>query len=204
LARKEVDVISVLSKTHTGIHEPKLKGDLTEFLENQYFRFDYAFDETCSSDLVYKYTAKPLVQTVFDGGMRTCFAYGQTGSGKTHAIGGVCQNRTQDWKKRIFAMAVEDVCKFLKSPGYKVLKLMVSVSFFEICGAMSSIYWRIKPNCASLKMTSSKCRSLVLLKEQSTQWMRSLKAYSTVAVLEHPGRHQETPVLHGLMQYSRL
>ena len=31
-----------------------------------------------------RHTAKPLVQTIFEGGMATCFAYGQTGSGKTH------------------------------------------------------------------------------------------------------------------------
>jgi kinesin family protein 2/24 len=61
LARKEVDVISVLSKNHIVVREPKLKVDLTKFLEKQYFRFDYAFDETCSYDVVYKYTAKPLV-----------------------------------------------------------------------------------------------------------------------------------------------
>lgn len=28
------------------------------------------------------------MQTIFDGGMATCFAYGQTGSGKTHTMGG--------------------------------------------------------------------------------------------------------------------
>lgn len=32
----------------------------------------------------YRFTARPLVQTLFEGGMATCFAYGQTGSGKTH------------------------------------------------------------------------------------------------------------------------
>ena len=31
-----------------------------------------------------RYTAKPLVDTIFNQGMATCFAYGQTGSGKTH------------------------------------------------------------------------------------------------------------------------
>jgi kinesin family protein 2/24 len=54
VARKEVDVISVPSKDQIVVHEPKLKVDLTKFLENQLFRFDYAFDETCGNDLVYK------------------------------------------------------------------------------------------------------------------------------------------------------
>ena len=40
-------------------------------------RFDYAFDETTDNELVYKYTAKSLVQSIFEGGMATCFAYGQ-------------------------------------------------------------------------------------------------------------------------------
>lgn len=31
-----------------------------------------------------RFAAKPLVQSIFEGGMATCFAYGQTGSGKTH------------------------------------------------------------------------------------------------------------------------
>lgn len=34
--------------------------------------------------LIFRFTAKPLVQSIFEGGMATCFAYGQTGSGKTH------------------------------------------------------------------------------------------------------------------------
>lgn len=35
-------------------------------------------------NLTCRFTAKPLVKTIFEGGMATCFAYGQTGSGKTH------------------------------------------------------------------------------------------------------------------------
>ena len=31
-----------------------------------------------------RFTAKPLVESIFEKGMATCFAYGQTGSGKTH------------------------------------------------------------------------------------------------------------------------
>lgn len=130
--RKEVDVITVPSKDQIVVHEPKNKVDLTKYLDNQIFRFDYAFDETCSNELVYKYTAKPLVQTIFEGGMATCFAYGQTGSGKTHTMGGDFQGKTQDCKKGIYAMAAKDIFKFLHSPKYQLLNLIVSASFFEI------------------------------------------------------------------------
>ncbi|KAK0181603.1 hypothetical protein PV327_003875 [Microctonus hyperodae] len=132
LARKEVDVISVSSKDQLVVHEPKNKVDLTKYLENQLFRFDYAFDETCNNEIVYKYTAKPLVQTIFEGGMATCFAYGQTGSGKTHTMGGDFNGKTQDCKKGIYAMAAKDVFKYLKSPKYRPLNLVISASFFEI------------------------------------------------------------------------
>ncbi|XP_050669677.1 kinesin-like protein KIF2A isoform X2 [Leptidea sinapis] len=132
LAKKEVDVISVPTRDQMIVHEPKNKVDLTKYLENQKFRFDYAFDDTCTNEVVYKYTAKPLVQTIFDGGMATCFAYGQTGSGKTHTMGGDFQGKSQDCKKGIYAMAARDVFAYLRSPRYKPLNLIVSASFFEI------------------------------------------------------------------------
>ncbi|PNF20182.1 Kinesin-like protein Klp10A [Cryptotermes secundus] len=132
LNREEPDVISVPCKDEIVVHEPKVKVDLTKFLENQRFRFDYAFDENCSNELVYKYTAKPLVRTIFERGMATCFAYGQTGSGKTYTMGGDFQGKTQDYKKGIYAMAAEDIFKYLKSSEYKDLNLRVSASYFEI------------------------------------------------------------------------
>jgi hypothetical protein len=129
VAKEEVDVISVPSKEEIVVHEPKVKVDMSKVLENQLFKFDYAFDENCSNDLVYKYTAQPLVQTIFQGGMATCFAYGQTGSGKTHTMGG---DKTQGCRKGIYTMAAEDVFRFLDSPMYENLNLVVSASFFEI------------------------------------------------------------------------
>lgn len=132
LNRKEVDVITVPNRDLMVVHEPKLKVDLTKFLENSTFRFDYAFDESANNELVYKYTARPLVQTIFDGGMATCFAYGQTGSGKTHTMGGDFSGKTQDCTKGIYALATKDVFRLLKSPKYKNEDLVVSSSFFEI------------------------------------------------------------------------
>ncbi|XP_077549157.1 kinesin-like protein 10A [Haemaphysalis longicornis] len=132
LNRKEVDVITVPNRDLIVVHEPKAKVDLTKFLENSTFRFDYAFDDSANNELVYKYTARPLVQTIFDGGMATCFAYGQTGSGKTHTMGGDFSGKTQDCTKGIYALATKDVFRLLRSPKYKNEDLVVSSSFFEI------------------------------------------------------------------------
>merc|ERR1719341_2772410 len=130
--KKEVDVVTCPNKDQVIIHEPKTKVDLTKFLDSQHFRFDCAFDEHASNELVYKYTARPLVHSIFDGGMATCFAYGQTGSGKTHTMGGEFQGKTQDSKGGIYAFATRDVFKLLKSPKYKQLNVGVCCSYFEI------------------------------------------------------------------------
>ncbi|XP_065362723.1 kinesin-like protein Klp10A [Calliphora vicina] len=130
--RKEIDVISVPRKDTLIVHEPRNKVDLTKFLENHKFRFDFAFDDRCDNAMVYKYTARPLVQTIFDGGMATCFAYGQTGSGKTHTMGGEFNGKIQDCKNGIYAMAAKDVFSYLNGPRYRHLNLVVSASFFEI------------------------------------------------------------------------
>ena len=87
ISKKDIDVITMPNKDHCLVHLPKLKVDLTKYLDNQKFRFDFAFDENTPNDLVYRYTAQPLVNTVFQGGNAMCFAYGQTGSGKTFVRG---------------------------------------------------------------------------------------------------------------------
>eukprot|EP00090_Calanus_glacialis_P034859 TRINITY_DN5903_c0_g1_i1.p1 TRINITY_DN5903_c0_g1~~TRINITY_DN5903_c0_g1_i1.p1 ORF type:complete len:716 (-),score=217.87 TRINITY_DN5903_c0_g1_i1:366-2513(-) len=130
--KKEVDVVTIPTKDKLTIHQPMSKVDLTKYLENQQFRFDCTFDENCNNELVYKYTAKSLVHSIFDGGMATCFAYGQTGSGKTHTMGGEFHGKTQNSNNGIYAFATIDVFKLLKSPKYKNLNLAVSCSYFEI------------------------------------------------------------------------
>ncbi|XP_006052655.1 kinesin-like protein KIF2C isoform X3 [Bubalus bubalis] len=132
LAKKEIDVISVPSKCVLLVHEPKLKVDLTKYLENQAFCFDFAFDETTSNEVVYRFTARPLVQTIFEGGKATCFAYGQTGSGKTHTMGGDLYGKAQSASKGIYAMASRDVFLLKNQPRYRKLDLEVYVTFFEI------------------------------------------------------------------------
>ncbi|XP_076006881.1 kinesin-like protein KIF2A isoform X3 [Genypterus blacodes] len=132
LTMKDLDVITIPSKDVVMVHEPKQKVDLTRFLENQTFRFDYAFDDSTTNEMVYRFTARPLVETIFERGMATCFAYGQTGSGKTHTMGGDFSGKNQDCSKGIYALAARDVFLMLKKPNYKKLELQVYATFFEI------------------------------------------------------------------------
>jgi len=66
LAMKDLDVITVPSKDVVMVHEPKQKVDLTRYLENQTFRFDYTFDDSTTNELVYRcvMTSEPTEQTV--------------------------------------------------------------------------------------------------------------------------------------------
>ncbi|XP_015725887.1 kinesin-like protein KIF2C isoform X2 [Coturnix japonica] len=130
--KKECDVITVPSKCVLLVHEPKQKVDLTKYLDTQTFRFDFSFDECASNEMVYRFTARPLVQTIFEGGMATCFAYGQTGSGKTHTMGGDFSGRAQNASKGIYAFASQDVFLLLSQPRYRSQGLEVYVTFFEI------------------------------------------------------------------------
>ncbi|KAM9283754.1 kinesin-like protein KIF2C [Morus bassanus] len=132
LLKKECDVITVPSKYVLLVHEPKQKVDLTKYLETQAFRFDFSFDESSSNEMVYRFTARPLVETIFEGGKATCFAYGQTGSGKTHTMGGDFSGRAQNASKGIYAFASQDVFLLLNQPRYRNQHLEVYVTFFEI------------------------------------------------------------------------
>uniref|UniRef100_A0A8C6U8J3 Kinesin-like protein n=1 Tax=Neogobius melanostomus TaxID=47308 RepID=A0A8C6U8J3_9GOBI len=132
MQKKEIDVVSVPGKGALLVHEPKQKVDLTKYLENQVFQFDYSFDETVSNDLVYRFTARPLVKSIFEGGMATCFAYGQTGSGKTHTMGGDFTGKQQNNASGIYALAAQDVFTYRTHWKYSQLDLCVYASFFEI------------------------------------------------------------------------
>ncbi|KAM6163618.1 LOW QUALITY PROTEIN: kinesin-like protein KIF2B [Rhynchocyon petersi] len=129
---KDLDVITIPSNRVVMLHEPKQKVDLTRYLENQTFFFDRAFDDTASNKLVYQFTTKLLVESIFCKGMATCFAYGQTGGGKH--MGVHFADRDQDCSKGIYALVVQDVFLLLKSSLYEMVNLKVYGTFFEIYG----------------------------------------------------------------------
>lgn len=132
-SKKDIDVITMPNKDYCLVHMPKLKVDLSKYLDNQKFRFDFSFDDNTPNDLVYKYSAQPLVRTIFEGGNAMCFAYGQTGSGKTFTMGGDFSAKNVDCSKGIYAQTARDVFKQIHGK-YKG-QLEVYCTFFEIyCG----------------------------------------------------------------------
>jgi hypothetical protein len=48
--------------------------DLTKYTEQHDFTFDEVFDETMTNEEVYRRTAWPLIELIFQNGKATCFA----------------------------------------------------------------------------------------------------------------------------------
>lgn len=121
LARKEEDVVTVYDNALT-VHEPKLKVDLTAYVERHEFCFDAVLDEQVTNDEVYRGTVEPIIPTIFQRTKATCFAYGQTGSGKTFTM------------KPLPIRAAEDLLRLLHQPVYRNQKFKLWLSYFEIYG----------------------------------------------------------------------
>ncbi|KAL3663835.1 hypothetical protein V7S43_011248 [Phytophthora oleae] len=105
-------------------HEPKLRVDCSETLENHQFRFDGVFDELQENLKVYDATVGPMVPYLVSEATATnettsltVFAYGQTGSGKTYTM------------KSIYRQAAVDLFQQLHELKARV---NVGVSFYEI------------------------------------------------------------------------
>ncbi|KAJ3381702.1 Kinesin-like protein kif24 [Entophlyctis sp. JEL0112] len=113
LKSNQVDVANVLDRRTLVVNEPKVKVDLTKFVEQHEFTFDEVFDSDSTNDEVYKRSALPLVEYIFSGGKATCFAYGQTGSGKTYTM--------LDETNGLYVKAGRDIFKLLEKPEYQHL-----------------------------------------------------------------------------------
>lgn len=121
LARKEDDIVTVYDNALT-VHEPKLKVDLTAYVEKHEFCFDAVLDERVTNDEVYRVTVEPIIPTIFQRTKATCFAYGQTGSGKTFTM------------QPLPLRAAEDLVRLLHQPVYRNQRFKLWLSFFEIYG----------------------------------------------------------------------
>ncbi|XP_019070312.1 kinesin-like protein KIN-13A isoform X1 [Solanum lycopersicum] len=137
IARKEDDIVTVSDNASLIVHEPKLKVDLTAYVEKHEFCFDAVLDEhvtndevpvschgcaSCNALQVYRVTVQPIIPIIFQRTKATCFAYGQTGSGKTYTM------------QPLPLRAAEDLMRLLHQPVYRSQKFKLWLSFFEIYG----------------------------------------------------------------------
>ncbi|CEP15784.1 hypothetical protein [Parasitella parasitica] len=127
LAKKELekcekDITPVQGVRTVHVNEPKVKVDLTKYIEQHTFNFDDVFDVDSTNDYIYQRTAQPLVKYIFGGGKATCFAYGQTGSGKTYTM--------MDPQHGLYILAAQDIFNMLQQPEYG--HLCAWIGFYEI------------------------------------------------------------------------
>ncbi|KAI8054927.1 P-loop containing nucleoside triphosphate hydrolase protein [Gilbertella persicaria] len=120
--RGEKDITPTAGVRSINVNEPKMKLDLTKYIEQHSFTFDDVFDTDESNEKIYQRTAQPLVKYVFEGGKATCFAYGQTGSGKTYTM--------LDPKLGLYVLAARDVFSLIRQPQYEHLSAWIG--FYEI------------------------------------------------------------------------
>lgn len=67
--RGEDDTIETsMEEARLVVHEPRVKVDLTKYVERHVFTFDDVLDDAVSNDAVYRSTVKPLVATIFRSG----------------------------------------------------------------------------------------------------------------------------------------
>lgn len=122
LSRKEDDIVTVSDNAYLTVHEPKLKVDLTAYVEKHEFCFDAVLDEHVTNDEVYRVTVEPIIPIIFQRTKATCFAYGQTGSGKTFTM------------QPLPLRAAEDLVRLLHQPTYRNQRFKLWLSYFEIYG----------------------------------------------------------------------
>jgi len=131
----------VMCRTNSVIvREPKLKVDLTRYVEEHNFLFDQSFDETVSNEQLYCACVRPIIDAVFNRAKCTCFAYGQTGSGKTFTMMGPPRRQGEgltdtNQPPGIFLLAAQDIFGGLKMQEHT--HLGVYIAFYEIyCGKL--------------------------------------------------------------------
>eukprot|EP00747_Dinoflagellata_sp_TGD_P108419 gnl/TRDRNA2_/TRDRNA2_170404_c0_seq1.p1 gnl/TRDRNA2_/TRDRNA2_170404_c0~~gnl/TRDRNA2_/TRDRNA2_170404_c0_seq1.p1 ORF type:complete len:684 (-),score=133.09 gnl/TRDRNA2_/TRDRNA2_170404_c0_seq1:92-2143(-) len=138
IAAQQQDVVECRGSNSVIVREPKLKVDLTRYVEEHTFLFDQAFDENVSNEMIYASCVRPLIDAVFQKAKCTCFAYGQTGSGKTFTMMGppkAMRENGMDKTPGIFLLAAKDIFRSINMPenGH----LGIYIAFYEIyCGKL--------------------------------------------------------------------
>eukprot|EP01001_Neometanema_parovale_P007927 NODE_420_length_2516_cov_42.893021_g399_i0.p1 GENE.NODE_420_length_2516_cov_42.893021_g399_i0~~NODE_420_length_2516_cov_42.893021_g399_i0.p1 ORF type:complete len:724 (+),score=202.64 NODE_420_length_2516_cov_42.893021_g399_i0:55-2172(+) len=188
--------ICMCDGTTLTVHAPKVRVDLTRFTEKHNFNFDEMFDETENNHDIYERCARPLVDTVFEKGMATCFAYGQTGSGKTYTMIG---KGAESQNKGIYLQAAIDIYQRVE-PHQRI-----SVSFFEIyAGKLFDLLNNRNKLCAREDGKQNCC--IVGLTEHVVkdvgQLMNLIEFGNTMRASGETGANKESSRSHAILQIS--
>ncbi|KAG0173162.1 Kinesin-like protein kif24 [Apophysomyces sp. BC1034] len=106
IERAEKDIAPAVGTRSIQINEPKMKLDLTRYIEQHTFTFDDVFDSDAANTKVYERTALPLVN-------------GQTGSGKTFTM--------LDPRHGLYVVAARDIFATLRKPENEHLSAWIGL-----------------------------------------------------------------------------
>lgn len=94
------------------------------------YSLDNVFNESCTTDHIYRHTTQEVVAKVIGGFNGTVFAYGQTSSGKTHTIRGTAN------EPGIISLAVAEV--FDRIEQRQDREFLLRVSYMEVSAHVQS------------------------------------------------------------------
>uniref|UniRef100_A0ACD5VMQ2 Uncharacterized protein n=1 Tax=Avena sativa TaxID=4498 RepID=A0ACD5VMQ2_AVESA len=193
LSRKEEDVIDVHNSQFLTVHEPKLKVDLTAYVDKHEFCFDAVLDEAVTNDEVYRETVKPIIPIIFQRTKATCFAYGQTGSGKTYTM------------QPLPLRAAQDMVCLLHQPVYRTQNFKLWLSYFEIYGGkLFDLLSERRPLC--IREDGKKQVCIVGLQEFEVSDVQIVKEYiergNASRSTGSTGANEESSRSHAILQLA--
>jgi kinesin family protein 2/24 len=119
------DILDI-SRDEITVLEPKVKVDLTKFVEEHKYAFDRCFAQSVENRQMHEECVMPLIADAFAGGKCTVFAYGQTGSGKTFTLLGAPKARPP--APGLLMLAAGEI--FARASVSS--DILVGISFYEI------------------------------------------------------------------------
>ncbi|KAM3330497.1 hypothetical protein ACQJBY_027005 [Aegilops geniculata] len=193
ISRKEDDVIDVHNSQFLTVHEPKLKVDLTAYVDRHEFCFDAVLDEAVTNDEVYRETVEPIIPIIFQRTKATCFAYGQTGSGKTYTM------------QPLPLRAAQDMVHLLHQPVYLSQNFKLWLSYFEIYGGkLYDLLSERRPLC--IREDGKKQVCIVGLQEFEVSDVRIVKEYiergNASRSTGSTGANEESSRSHAILQLA--
>jgi len=138
------------------------------------FTFDTVFDIDSTQEQVYEKTAKPAIDSLFEGYNSTLFAYGQTGTGKTFTMEGSTKN-IYDEGRGIIPRSIENIFNHIENLTTNT-KFMVRASYLQIYNEV--INDLLKPEKTNLNIREDKKKGVYVegLSEWSVQ--KSIDIYN--------------------------